>query len=265
MCKQCEKKSVYEFTNQRKLCANCFVSWFRKKVLFSIRKFNMIDSGDVVGYVSGKDIIGTQGRTPKNIQKNIFTRGIVLEDVLKMFEGKWDVEIRKLHSQARVMKKTNNKENMSLISSERSALTKSGAERVDKIAVSDTTDVIANEIIQGVFEGNVKGLKMKPVEGKIIRPLYLFLDKEVLLYAKLRGLKYSASVPLTRPKQDKLPASQIDNVSNKKTNLVNSCGDSRATLERGKLVDFINDLEKKHPEIKQAIVQDGFLLKNILL
>ena len=55
--------------------------------------------------------------------------------------------------------------------------------------------------------------------GKTIKPLYLFLDKEVFLYAKLKGLKFK-------------------DVSKKKN----------------KLDDFIDDLEKKHPELKHSVV-----------
>lgn len=50
MCKQCEEKPVYEFTNQRKLCKNCFVKWFEKKFLYTIRKYKMFEKGDKVFY-----------------------------------------------------------------------------------------------------------------------------------------------------------------------------------------------------------------------
>ena len=96
MCKQCELRPVYEFTNQRKLCKKCFIKYFQKKFLYVNRKFGMIRKGDVVGYDSG-----TQGCTPKNIHKNIFTKGkdfrsVVLEDVLKMFAEKLMIELVEL-------------------------------------------------------------------------------------------------------------------------------------------------------------------------
>jgi len=92
--------------------------------------------------------------------------------------------------------------------------------KVDKIAISSTIDQESNDFIYEIINGNLKKLnKIKPVWGKSIKPLYLFLDKEVLLYAKLKGLKF------IKKKQKK------DKISN-----------------------FINELEKKHPEVKRAIV-----------
>ena len=197
MCKQCEIKPVYEFTNQRKLCAMCFVRYFQKKVLYTIRKFEMVKSGDVIGYFGGTTQWCTL-RAHKNLQagtpKNLFTKGmdfkdVVLEDVLKMFAEKGHVEVVKLPSR----------------------------KKITKIAYTDTTDSVADEIVHEVVEKGVSAhppvslVKSKcppnsrprstgaiggfakslahPESAKlIIRPLYLFLDKEVLLYAKLRKL-----------------------------------------------------------------------------
>jgi tRNA(Ile)-lysidine synthase TilS/MesJ len=53
-----------------------------------------------------------------------------------------------------------------------------------------------------------------------IKPLYLFLDDEVLLYAKIKNLKFKAQ------KENKKDDISI----------------------------FLNELEKKHPEIKRAVI-----------
>lgn len=188
MCKLCEKKPVYEFTNQRKLCAKCFVRWFQKKVLYTIRKFGMIQQGDIISYVSG-----------------IGFKDVVLEDVLKMFAKKARVELKKIAAYSQMNKKLIN----------------------EKIAISDTLDNISSEIVEQILNGDVRKLKMKPVEGKIIKPLFLFLDKEVLLYAKLRKLQYK-------------------NIKD----------------EKNEISGFINDLEKKHPEIKNAIVKGWLKINN---
>jgi len=58
------------------------------------------------------------------------------------------------------------------------------------------------------------------VDGRVIKPLYLFLDKEVLLYAKLRGLKFGD-----------VEEKRKDNISL-----------------------FIDEMEKLHPEVKQAVI-----------
>ncbi|MFC1666116.1 hypothetical protein ACFLZF_00160 [Nanoarchaeota archaeon] len=123
-------------------------------------------------------------------------RDVVLEDLLFMFSEKGMVEIIKFSSK----------------------------KRINKIAISSTIDTESNKIINILIKGHVKDLKdIKPINKKIIKPLYLFLDAEVLLYAKLKKLKFKK-------------------VQEKKDNLSK----------------FIDSLEKKHPEIKRAII-NGYL------
>lgn len=188
MCKQCELKPVYEFTNKRKVCGNCFVNYFNKKVLYTIRKFKMADHSSVIFLDNSKGF-----------------REVVLEDVLKMFVLKSGAQL--------IRKKTKN------------CLT----------VVGDSTDVIAEEIIDCMFEGNLEKMKIRPIGseqvqassaknvkrgGKIIRPLYLMLDREILLYAKLKKLKFK----------------EIQET-------------------KSKFEYFTKAMEEKHPELKHAIVK----------
>lgn len=180
MCQECEKNPVYEFTNQRKLCKNCFLKWFFKKVLYTIRKFQMIKPGEVVGYESKGDF-----------------RSAVLEDVLKRYAEKNDVELTKLPSTKRISKK----------------------------AEPQTLDLASYKVINELMRGSAKNFKeISPKKGKTIKPLYYFLDQEVELYAKLRGLKFKNSK-------------------------------SKGKEKKNKISIFIDNLEEKHPEIKRAIVQ----------
>ncbi|RLG10034.1 hypothetical protein DRN73_08995 [Candidatus Pacearchaeota archaeon] len=120
-------------------------------------------------------------------------RGVVLEDLLKMLAEKSPVKIIKLPSKKKITKK----------------------------AIALTSDLESDKIINVLVNKNALELKnLYPVNKKLIQPLYLFLDKEVLIYAKLMNLKFKK-------------------VSNKKD----------------KLSQFINDLEKKHPEIKHSIIK----------
>lgn len=174
MCKQCNLKPVYEFTNKKKLCKGCFIKYFQKKFLYTIRKFDMIKKGDVVSYKS----------------KGGF-RDVVLEDLLNLFVNKGVIS---------VMKVSNKKAN--------------------KIALSNTLDIESDKIVHILIKNNASKLKkLFPVDKKIIKPLYLLTDDEILLYAKLRNLK----------------------IKSKKT-------------KKDKISSFIDELEKKHPEIKRAIV-----------
>ena len=211
MCKQCELKPVYEFTNQRKLCKDCFVHWFQKKVLYTIRRFKMISKNDVVGYANAIDF-----------------REVVLEDVLKMFSEKAPVKLAPSHRddlqgkrpQAYTASLRSRRENFSRSSEKFSQKTFTKGKEVNKIAIASTTDLEADKIIHFLINGKIKNLKnVLPVNNKVIKPLYLFLDKEVLLYAKLRNLKFE------------------------KTN-----------VRLDKISKFIDELEKTHPEVKQAVV-----------
>jgi hypothetical protein len=174
MCKQCETNPVYEFTNKRKLCKNCFVNYFNKKFLFTIRKFSMIKHGDIIGY-----------------RKNNNFKGTVLEDMLNFFSKKSGITIVRLPNK-----------------------------KANKIASDSSIDFESNEIVKTIIEGNAANLKKDlPTEKNLIKPLYLFSDEEIMLYAKIKGLKF---------KEEK----------NKKN----------------KIESFINNFEKKHPEVKRAVV-----------
>jgi len=175
MCKKCETHPVYEFTNKRKLCKDCFIKYFQKKVFYTIRKFGLIKKDECVAYGNGNGF-----------------REVVLRNVLHLFSGKAPINLIK----------------------------KSSKKKYDKLAVASTTDLESEKILEGIIKGDVKKIKFKPVEGKIIKPLYWFLDEEVLLYAKLLGLKV---------KEEKTGATFI-----------------------------LDSLEREHPEIKRAIVK-GFL------
>lgn len=127
-------------------------------------------------------------------------------------------------------KKTNNFRDVVL-----DFLLKSFSEKVGYVRVSrgkdynvvvnnSSIDVLAYEITKKIMQGKAKDLKeFYPIikKGKIksIKPLYLFLDKEILLYAKIKKLKCSGK---------KFPKDKIEK--------------------------FIDSLEEKHPEIKRAIV-----------
>jgi len=173
-------KYVYEFTNKRKLTKREFIHWFEKKFLYTLRKFDMVSKGDIVGFEKGNGF-----------------RAVVLADLLEMFAENAPIKLIK-----------NGKHNI--------------------MAVADTSDSIAESITNILINGKASKLKeLAPVYGKIIRPLYLFLDKEVELYAKLKGLKYGKHTE------------KVDKVS-----------------------EFVAELEKKHPEIKNSVISSYLELFN---
>lgn len=182
MCKLCEIKPVYEFTNKRKLCKNCFINYFNKKVLYTLRKFSMVKKEDIIGYKKSNDF-----------------KGVVLEHMLKFVQEKAGFELAKLPNK-----------------------------NAGKIAVDSSLDSESDDIIKTLVKGNVSELKKHlPIQRNIIKPLYLFLDEEVLLYAKINNMKF---------KQEK--------------------------RKEDKIQKFEDELEKKHPEVKRAIVNGILELYN---
>ena len=179
MCKLCETNPVYEFTNKRKLCRRCFIDYFHKKVLYTIRKFRMISKRDRIFYKKSKNF-----------------KGVVLEEMLKFVADKVEIKLN------------------------------SG--KNNKVAIDSSIDSEADSIVKNLINGNVSELKeFLPVYKNTIKPLYLFLDEEILLYAKLRNLKF-----------------------NKKTE------------KKDKIESFEDEFEKKHPEVKRAIVNSILELYN---
>ena len=177
-----------------------------------------------------------------NVKGNNDFKKVVLKYLLGILEEKGVIEIDSLHSQYNCSQQPSsscslrNKLGDNKFSKRkimRDADLKqyySRAERGvnNKIAITSTLDSEANEIIETLIKGNEKEMKnLKPVDGKMIKPLYLFLNEEVLLYAKLKDLKF-------------------DEGKEKKT----------------KIRKFINELEKKHPEVKRAVV-NSYLKLNV--
>jgi len=93
-------------------------------------------------------------------------------------------------------------------------------EKANKIADDSCLDSESEEILKIMIGGNAAELKKYlPVYGKVIKPLYLFLEQEILLYAQIKNLKFS-----------------------------------RKKKKENKLKSFIDNSEEKHPEVKRAIV-----------
>lgn len=122
-------------------------------------------------------------------------KGVVLDDILRFLSDKFDFYLTYSN--------------------------KSRAKRGKfKIPLDSSIDSEADSIVKTLISGNVSELKkFLPIYKNAIKPLYLFLDEEILLYAKLRNLKF---------KKEK--------------------------NKRDKIKSFENEFEKKHPEVKRAIV-----------
>jgi len=127
-------------------------------------------------------------------------RGMVLEENLKQFGNRARIELLKLPTK----------------------------KKYNKIALSSSLDQESYIFIKSLIEKKTfKKSELTPKTKKEIRPLYLFLDKEIKLYADLKKLKY------------------------------NETKDKKSEWDR-----FIDKLEESHPEIKQAIMQSYLKIFN---
>jgi tRNA(Ile)-lysidine synthase TilS/MesJ len=178
MCKLCETNPVYEFTNKRKLCKRCFVNYFNKKFLFTLRKYELIKSNDKIYY----------------LKNNNSVKSVVLEKLLYLFLDKCQFNLYNLNE-----KKPKGK---------------------DKIALNECIDDQAKNVFSNIIHLKSPNLKkFLPKDKNYIRPLYFFLEEEIILYAKLNGLKF-----IDKP------------------------------IKKDKIDLFLDELQIKHPEVKRAVV-----------
>lgn len=69
-CKNCKTKTVWTFTNQTKLCKNCFIDYIEKKVFKTIRKYQMLPKDKKI-FLKKSDSLNTA--VLKSILENKFT------------------------------------------------------------------------------------------------------------------------------------------------------------------------------------------------
>lgn len=96
----------------------------------------------------------------------------------------------------------------------------------EKIALEQSLDDEACLIIFEVIRKKPQFGLIGPKINSCIKPLYFCLDKEIQLYAKIKGMGGKIKV-------------------GEKGNL------------KSRVIDFVNSMEKRHPEIKNAIVNSA--------
>ncbi len=100
-------------------------------------------------------------------------------------------------------------------------VTEKDMKSLKRVVVSSSLDEEAEGIIRNLMYKNAKSLlNLGPIEGKRVKPLYFCSDREIMLYARLKKLI------IGRQKENK----------------------------KDKIRDFLDKMEKKHPELKNAIV-----------
>ena len=72
MCNQCALKPVYVTLNHQKLCKQCYIQYFEKKVFKTLRSYKLIEDTDIIvcGLSGGKDSITTAYLLQKYLAKS---------------------------------------------------------------------------------------------------------------------------------------------------------------------------------------------------
>ncbi len=254
-CKKCKIEPVIQLTgNNVKLCKSCFIRYFEKKAISTIRKYKLLDKNDSVGVgvSSGKDSFNVLYILNKLAEKriNLKIKAIALDEGIKGYryfkrlekyckENDIDLSIYSFKKEFgmtldQMSKKT--KLNMCSVCGvlRRFLLNKKAKElKVNKLATGHNLDDEAQSVLMNQLKGNLdKSSRLGPITGIIspgfaprIKPLYFLTEKESKIYSYLK----------------KFPVDY------------NECPYAEDSF-RADIRNVLNDLEMKYPGTKNAIV-----------
>ncbi len=115
-----------------------------------------------------------------------------------------------------------------------------------KLALNSSIDSESQEFLNNLVYGQSDKLKnFLPVFEYQIKPLYLFLDEEILLYGKLNH--YFSNNNNNCKEKNEYPK----NIDLKESN-----------LKMKSINQFLNKLEKSHPEVKRAVINSLLKIEN---
>jgi len=216
----CGEKAVYHrrYSGQR-FCKGCFTGYFERKVAETIREHKMIRKGERIGVAlsGGKDSTvllhvlsalaltkgfeliaiavdeGIRGYREEGLKAAAETcRGLGVQLEVKSFEELYGTALDRL------VEKGELKPCSYCGVLRRSALNKIALDmKLDKLALGHNLDDEAQTVLMNIITGNVKKLHrmaggaVKTVARRI-KPLRNLPEKEIMLYALLRDLRFSS-------------------------------------------------------------------------
>ena len=213
-CSYCTLKPVY-IHNHNRYCKNHFIRYFEKKVLHTIKKYNLIGKKDrvVVACSGGKDSTATLfvlNKYFKNVQVIAIDEGIkgyrskTLADLqgyceknsiklnIYSFKEEFGFHLDRIKDQRRIC--------MHCGVLRRYLLNKK-SKGFDKLVTGHNLDDEAQSILMNLFKTNINSLiRLGPVSGVArdpkfvprVKPLYLCSEKESFVYSHLKqfGVRY---------------------------------------------------------------------------
>ena len=270
-CKKCVESPVIKLSNSEiSLCKSCFIKYFERKVLKTIRTYKLIGKNDHIGVAAsgGKDSTTVLYLLNKIIRerKNVKLTAIAIDEGIKGYRDVSLEFLKKFCSENKIELKIFSYENNfgkpldSILDANkdiipcsvcgvfrRYLLNKNSKELgFTKLATGHNMDDESQTILMNYFRNNVRiSARLGPINGvlnnpnfiKRVKPLYFVSEKEVTTYSYLKGF------------MDKYMECPHD-----------------AQSYRGQIRDFINDFESKYPGTKHGIITSFLeilpLLKN---
>ena len=258
-CSKCEKKAVYEQTNQA-LCKNHFLDYFETKAFKTINKYKLFQRGDRICVASsgGKDSLALLYITMKYCKKNdikffalAIDEGIAgyrdhtLDDLEKFcsefniplktvaFKDKFGTTLDQVRDKAI---KEFNKKPCTVCGIFRRTLLNRGARdlKATKLATGHNLDDVSQSYFMNTLKGNMRmNASLGPISGiqenskfvTRVKPLYFISEQETRLFCFLRKFKVEFS----------------------------ECPNIHLSF-RAKVRDQLNEIEMKNPGSKAGMV-----------
>ena len=271
-CSHCPKSAVIEVQHGA-LCKTHFIDYFEEKVLKTINKYHLIDRRDIlcVATSGGKDSLTVLYLTKKYCERNNIPtkniRALAIDEGIAEYREKTIIDLQKFCSDHQIpleivsfekelgktldqaypiINKDTQKKPCNVCGVWRRYLlnkyaAKSGA---TKVITGHNLDDEAQVIIMNIFKANTQlAGRMGPISGieeseyfiQRVKPLYFCLEKEVRLYALLKGFQVQFT----------------------------ECPYSKEGF-RHHVQEMLNDFEQKYKGTKQGIINSFLaLLPNI--
>ena len=257
-CKKCIEEPVFEFAKSKEsLCASCFIKYFEKKVLKTIREYELVSPNDKIGVAvsGGKDSMSVLYilRQLQARIRNFDIIGIAVDEGIHNYRDKTLETAREFcHKNNIKLNIFSYKDEFGLTLDEmlkildvkpcticgifrRYLLNKKSKElKLTKLATGHNLDDECQSILMNQLKNNIEAsARLGPKVGithdkkfvQRIKPLYLCTEKEVTTYAFVNGL--------------------LDNF--------NECPNVPQSF-RAQVRDMLNEMENKFPGTKYSIV-----------
>ena len=224
-CSKCERKAVYETTNQ-KLCKEHFLNYFENKVVKTINKYRLINRDDnvCVATSGGKDSLAVLYMTMKYCKdKNINFFALAIDEGIKgyrdhtlkdlnefckeyeikleivSFKNKFKMSLDEVQEKA--IKELNKKPCTVCGILRRTLLNRTARElKATKLVTGHNLDDESQSYMMNILKGNMRhNAALGPITGLSIndkfvpriKPLYHILEKETRLFCLLKGFNVS--------------------------------------------------------------------------